>query len=54
MLGVDLEKTNQLNSFLDPFVQSSISLTSLLMTNKLTVAAKVFSNTLIFLLQKRE
>ena len=29
-----------------------ISLTSLLMANPLTVVAKVFSNTLIFLLQK--
>ena len=33
---------------------SMVSLTSLLMTNTLTVVAKVFSNTLIFLLQKCE
>ena len=35
-----------------PVVQSIVNLTSLLMTNLLTVVAKVFSNTLIFLLQK--
>ena len=35
-------------------IQSIISLTSLLMTNSLTVVARVFSNTLIFLLQKCE
>ena len=35
-----------------PVVQSIVSLVSLLMTNSLTVVAKVFSNTLIFLLQK--
>ena len=39
---------------LGPVVQSIADLTSLLMTNWLTVAAKVFSNTLIFLLQKCE
>ena len=39
---------------LGPVVQSVISLTSLLMTNSLTVVAKVFSNTLIFVLQKCE
>ena len=37
-----------------PDVQSMVSLTSLLITNSLTVLAKVFSNTLIFLLQKCE
>ena len=37
-----------------PVVQSFVSLTSSLMTNSLTVVAKVFSNTLIFLLQKCE
>ena len=35
-----------------PAIQSIPSLTSLLMTKLLTVVAKVFSNTLIFLLQK--
>ena len=35
-----------------PVVQSIVSLTSSLMTKVLTVVAKVFSNTLIFLLQK--
>ena len=35
-------------------VQSIVSLTSLLMTNSLTVVAKVFSNTLNFFLQKTE
>ena len=39
---------------LGPVVQSIADLTSLLMTNLLTVVAKVFSNTLIFLLQKCE
>ena len=39
---------------LGPVVQSIVSLTSSLMTNLLTVVAKVFSNTLIFLLQKSE
>ena len=33
---------------LGPFVQSIVSLTSLVMTNSLTVVAEVFSNTLIF------
>ena len=37
-----------------PAVQGIVSLTSLLMTNSLTVVAKVFSNTLKFLLQKCE
>ena len=37
-----------------PVVQSIVSLRSLLMTNLLTVVAKVFSNTLIFLLQKMQ
>ena len=41
-------------SFQGPVVQSSVCLTSLLMTNVVTVVAKVFSNTLIFLLQKCE
>ena len=36
---------------LGPVVQSIVSLTSLLMTNQLAVLAKVFSNTMIFLLQ---
>ena len=40
--------------FQGPVVQSIVSLTSLLMTNLLTVVAKVFSNTLIFLLQNCE
>ena len=35
-------------------LQSIVSLISLLMTNSLTVVVKVFSNTLIFLLQKCE
>ena len=39
---------------LGPVVQSIISLTSLLMINLLAVVAQVFSNTLIFLLQKCE
>ena len=44
------------NDVLGPVVQSIVSLTSLLMTNSLTVVhvSKVFSNTLIFLLQKCE
>ena len=37
-----------------PVVQSMVSLRSLLMTNSLVVIARVFSNTLIFLLQKCE
>ena len=37
-----------------PVVQSIVSLMSLLMKNLLTVVAKIFSNTLIFLLQKCE
>ena len=37
-----------------PVIQSIVSLMSLLMTNALTVVAKAFSNTLIFLLQKSE
>ena len=37
-----------------PVVQSIVSLTDLLLTNLLTVVAKVFSNTLMFLLQKCE
>ena len=37
-----------------PGVQSIVSLTNLLMINSLTVVAKIFSNTLIFLLQKYE
>ena len=39
---------------LGPVVQSIVSLTRLLMTNSLIIVAKVFSNTLIFLLQKCE
>ena len=39
---------------LDPVIQSIVSLTNSLMTNLLTVVAKAFSNTLTFLLQKRE
>ena len=35
-------------------VQSVVSLTSSLMTKSLTVVVKVFSNTLIYLLQKCE
>ena len=42
------------NDVLGPVAQSIVSLTSLLMTNSLTVVSKVFSNTLIFLLQKCE
>ena len=42
------------NTFLGPFVQSNVNLTSLLTTNALSVVAKVVSNTLIFLLQKCE
>ena len=37
-----------------PVFQSFVSLTSLLMTNSLTVVAKIFSDTLICLLQKCE
>ena len=37
--------------YLGPVVQSMVSLTSLLMTNSLTLVAKVFSNTLKLLLQ---
>ena len=37
---------------LSPVVESIVSFTSLLMTNSLTVVAKVFSNTLIFFQQK--
>ena len=40
--------------YLGPVVQSIISLTSSLMTNSLTVRAKVVSNMLTFLLQKCE
>ena len=36
---------------LDPVVQSIVSLTNSLVTNSLTIVAKVFSDTLIFLLQ---
>ena len=43
------EPTNQ-----GPAVQSIVSLTSSIMTNLLTVVAKVFLNILIFLLQKCE
>ena len=39
---------------LGPVVQSIVSLTSSLMTNSLTVVAKVFSNALVLLLQKCE
>ena len=39
--------------FLGPTVQNIVSLTNLLMTNSLTFVAKVFSDILIFLLQKR-
>ena len=38
--------------YLGPVGQDIVSLTSLFMTNSLTVVAMVFSNTLIFLLQK--
>ena len=38
-------------TYLCPVVQSIVSLSSSLMTNSLTVVSKVFSNTLIFLLQ---
>ena len=38
---------------LDPVVQSIVGLTGSLMTNSLTVVAKVFLNTLIFMLQKK-
>ena len=37
-----------------PVVQSIVRLTSMLMTNLLTVVAKVVSNTMIFLLLKCE
>ena len=37
-----------------PVVQSIVSLMMALMTNSLTIVSKVFSNTLIFLLQKCE
>ena len=40
--------SNMAESYYGPVVQSIISLTSLLMTNSLTVVAKVFSDTLIF------
>ena len=40
--------------FLGPVVQSIVSLTSVLMTNSLTIVTKVFSDTLIFLLLKCE
>ena len=39
------------NDIQGPVVQNIVSLMSLLMTNSLTVVAKLFSNTLIFLLQ---
>ena len=42
------------NIDLSPVVQSIAKLTSLLMTNSFTAVATVFSNTLIFLLQKCE
>ena len=48
------EENNQNFIFQGPVVQSIISLMNLLMTNSLTVVAKVVSNTLIFLLQKCE
>ena len=44
--------SSDLLCYLGPIVQSIVSLTSLLMTNSLTVVGKAFSNTLIFLLQK--
>ena len=40
--------------YLSPVVQSIVSLTSSLMANWLSVAANVFSNIFIFLLQKCE
>ena len=40
--------------FLGPVVQSIVTLMSSFMTDLLTVVAKVFSNTLIFMLQKSE
>ena len=43
---------NKKNIYLGPVFQSFVSLTSSLMTNLLTAVAMVFSNTLIFLLQK--
>ena len=51
---VAMESSYGLENDQSPVVQSIISLTSLLMTNLLTVVAKVFSDTLIFLLQKCE
>ena len=44
----------QVSSNQSPVVQSIVSLSSFLMINSLTVVAKVFSNTLIFLLKKCE
>ena len=46
--GKKLHKTYQ-----GPVVQSMVSLTSSLMTNSLTVVAKVISNVFIYLLQKK-
>ena len=45
---------SSLFTYLGPVVQSIVNLMSSLMTNSLTVVAKVFSNTSIFLLQKCE
>ena len=50
----DLNNVERHVKYQGSVVQSIISLTSSLMTNSLTVVAKVFSNTLIFLLQKCE
>ena len=41
-------RTGKAHSNLGLVVQNIVSLTSLLMTNSLTVVAKIFSNTLIF------
>ena len=48
-----LDQTAMLHT-LGPVVQSIVSSTSSLMTNWLTAVAKVFSNMLLFLLQKCE
>ena len=48
----DIAEVSLASAILGPVVQSTVSLTNLLMTNSLTVVAMVFSNTLIFLLKQ--
>ena len=50
----EIKLLSRIPSYKGPVVQSIVSLISLLMTNLLTIIAKVLSNTLIFLLLKCE